>query len=283
MKRFKFKLNPITNNQGQGALEYILLLIISVSVIVGILLQFNQSFAEYTENYFGQYLRCLLVSGELPNLGVEQNGASAASCDASFKAFSLAEGRPPNSNSNNSSNSTSDGKGKKNSPTSFSSNAGRSGGGSSRGRSGAGRGFGGGSSNNRFSANKRSGKKPKDKIVEGAGASSRIGSLKNNDKNESESSDKKKNRVTRVKAFDPKKEKKKSNQVAVNKIKNEDNKNQSKKSFRMAASLKKATPPDIDSGFSFGDYLRYIIIAAILIVLIFIVGGQIFQATKGKD
>lgn len=38
-----------------------------------------------------------------------------------------------------------------------------------------------------------------------------------------------------------------------------------------------------DSGMTFGNFLKYLIIAAIIIILVFFIGGQLLQATKGME
>jgi len=45
------------------------------------------------DNYFRNYVACLLSSGELPNLGATQDPNSA--CDDEFQPFTLMYGRPP--------------------------------------------------------------------------------------------------------------------------------------------------------------------------------------------
>lgn len=72
------------NKKGQAVLEYILLLIIALSIILGALYQLNDAFRKFTSSLFGDYLACLLESGELPG----QSGL----CQASFKPFKLTDG-----------------------------------------------------------------------------------------------------------------------------------------------------------------------------------------------
>lgn len=77
---------------GQGVLEYILTLVVSIALVLGITYQFNDAFKVWANNYFGDYLSCLLESGELPTIG--GNGGGSAVCDQLFQNFSLANGRP---------------------------------------------------------------------------------------------------------------------------------------------------------------------------------------------
>ncbi len=54
------------NTRGQALLEYILLLLITVAIGLGLLIQFNQAVREYTDMLMGDYLTCLLQTGSLP-------------------------------------------------------------------------------------------------------------------------------------------------------------------------------------------------------------------------
>jgi hypothetical protein len=75
---------------GQTILEYILVLFITVSIILGIMYQFNDSFKQYIDTFFGDYIACLLETGELPALGGQ--GANQGEC--SKPEFDIAAGSP---------------------------------------------------------------------------------------------------------------------------------------------------------------------------------------------
>ena len=80
--------------RAQASIEYVLLLIIVVTVILSVVYRFNSSFSNFAQNYFGNYLICLLEAGELPGLGgTVAEGISV--CDEEFQAFTLLGGRPP--------------------------------------------------------------------------------------------------------------------------------------------------------------------------------------------
>ncbi len=86
--------------QGQAVLEYILVLIVVVSIVLGVLYQFNDAFRNFLQSYFGDYLTCLLETGELPALGGE-GYPNQGICSAGFKNFNVASGRSivdPNTN-----------------------------------------------------------------------------------------------------------------------------------------------------------------------------------------
>jgi len=84
--------NALASESGQAVIEYTLVLIVSVGVILGGLYQLNDAFRQFADSYFGDYLACLLETGELPTLG--GGGGFAGECNQEFQAFSLAGGRP---------------------------------------------------------------------------------------------------------------------------------------------------------------------------------------------
>ena len=91
------------NSAGQAALEYILILVISVAVIMGLVARLNNSFKVYFDSYMGQYLTCLLETGELPTLGAQDGSVNISSCNEEFEEFTFESGRPPKANTGGSS------------------------------------------------------------------------------------------------------------------------------------------------------------------------------------
>lgn len=73
-------------------MEYILILVITVALILGIMSQFSDAFSRFLDNYFGDYIACLLETGELPSFGGD--GFTSGECNAQFEAFSVSNGRP---------------------------------------------------------------------------------------------------------------------------------------------------------------------------------------------
>lgn len=73
-------------------IEYVLVLIVAVGIILGGLYQLNSAFKVWANNYFGNYLACLLETGELPT--ISGNPGDSGICNQMFKPFSLADGRP---------------------------------------------------------------------------------------------------------------------------------------------------------------------------------------------
>lgn len=95
-KRFYFLSHRtfFPNQSGQAALEYILVTSLTTIIILGIIYQLNTAFQVWAQSYFGDYLSCLIETGELPNLGEKEAEKKAGNCNSEHKAFSLAEGRP---------------------------------------------------------------------------------------------------------------------------------------------------------------------------------------------
>jgi hypothetical protein len=81
------------SSSGQATVEYVLVMIIVIVIILGLVFQFNDAFRNYARNYFGAYLQCLLDNGELPNLGAQ---VATSTCDEEFQPFNIASGRVPN-------------------------------------------------------------------------------------------------------------------------------------------------------------------------------------------
>lgn len=72
-------------------MEYILTLFVTMAILLGGLYQFRTAFQAFVDSYFGEYLVCLLETGELPSL---KSTPGTGECDSSFEPFSLANGRP---------------------------------------------------------------------------------------------------------------------------------------------------------------------------------------------
>jgi len=83
----------LRSESGQAVLEYILILVVVVGIILGVMYQLDTAFKKYVQSYFGDYIACLLETGEMPSLGAG-DGANQEICSASFEPFSLKNGRP---------------------------------------------------------------------------------------------------------------------------------------------------------------------------------------------
>lgn len=63
--------------------EYLLVLVVTVILILGLMAQFYKPFNQWMTSYMGPYLECLLDVGELPSFG---SSGSSGLCAAEFKA-----------------------------------------------------------------------------------------------------------------------------------------------------------------------------------------------------
>jgi hypothetical protein len=275
------------SQSGQAVIEYLLTLIVTVSIILGILFQFSSAFQAFAGTYFGEYVKCLIKEGELPNLQVKTEDKIPTTCEGAFEAFTLSNGRPPKEGSSkNNSGGANSSKNKKDrfkdgNPGQASSGR-RSGGRSSR-RLNSGLdsgGIGGGSSGRKGGSFKK-----KDKIVvKGGGGSSGFRGLPNNSVEGSTSSSRGKKKVVgRLKGVNKKQNKKTGNVKVNTKLNKESDKKQKKKKFRMTASAPKKDIKIEEAKWDFGDYIRYLIIAGIVVFLIFILGTQIMNAKNAQD
>lgn len=273
------------NQRGQGVVEYILVLVVVVFVLLGAVYQLNSAFAVWANNYFGNYLACLLETGELPSLGGE---GTVGSCNEDFAPFSIAEGRPliPGGGVNEGGGGGGSGSGGASSSTVVgdSGSGGRGeriavqrGGGSSGGRSSRfGRSSRGGSSSGRGLA--FSSQEKEEKIYTGSTSAMNIpqgaygsdvpverrmpiggGTFGGNEEEKS-----KKMPVSAVK---------KGAQGSVER----------QARLKVMRGPKKSDAPPEEEGFTFGNFLRILLIAAIIIALMIFIGGQALQIGKSME
>ena len=94
---------PRLKQNGQAALEYILLLVLIVAICVGLGTKLYQPLKQWTDFYLGSYTNCLLDSGQLPAIA----GGNATDCPTtSVSSGSLANGGNSSQNTTNSNAST---------------------------------------------------------------------------------------------------------------------------------------------------------------------------------
>lgn len=90
--------NFFTNHRGQAVVEYILLLVVIVSLILGAKRAFS-NVNTFMSNYIGDYVACLMEYGELPSLGVaeadlKKHEDTGKICQTNFGDFTFAGGVP---------------------------------------------------------------------------------------------------------------------------------------------------------------------------------------------
>lgn len=277
----KRPLSVLRNQRGQGIVEYILVLIIGVSLILGGMYQLNSAFKTWATNYFGDYLACLLETGELPS--ISGGGGDSGLCNRFFKPFTLAEGRPFKGGSGTGGDDSSEGgKGSgagandKRPGTSYVSGGSRSGGG------GGGSAFGRGGGNRSFAA--------KGKGKGGGGKSSTFtGSTEAGDYGSSGSSRhgfraKKKSLLDTRFAFDQDRENRQKKSKSISNFKRAAEEGGKQAKIRMKRTdTKRDVAAQEDTGMNIPNFLRILIIAGIVIALVFFLGGQALQIGKSMD
>ena len=99
---------------GQAVVEYVLLLIVSVSMLF-LFKSAVKGIDDFMYSYMGEYISCLMEYGELPtqgntetNLDQHNQGAGGKICDSKFKGFTLAAGKASSGSSTGSSRNGSD-------------------------------------------------------------------------------------------------------------------------------------------------------------------------------
>ncbi len=252
------------SQSGQAVLEYLLILIVVVGIALGVLYQLNTALKKYVQSYFGDYVACLLETGELPSLG-GGGGVNADSCESEYEEFSLKNGRPL-----------------------------IAGDGSSSGGDGAGGGGNGGGrgdrsssrvtrNNSSINAERSQGnqvaagsvKKNSPRSLDGGGGSDSSSSGYRAQKQRN-------NGQVRV-SLKSNAQKDKTIAKTIDLKGKLNGGSQKKIPVDMAKFKIKPAQSDLTLGLSFGDYLRYIIIFGILILIIVFFGGQLLQLKKSWD
>lgn len=277
------KQSSFSGRQGQAAVEYVLMLVVSVAMVMALGYQIFKPFQSFVKSYMGDYTACLLETGELPSLGNSDAEAalSEQGCDANFEAATLAGGRPPRSGGG--AEAKNDSQGNKNDGSSGSGSGGSGGG-------GAGGGSSSGSSNNLLvkSMKKKTatemGAAPSEKITEiplaeGGKFYNRKGSY----------------------SSEARAQIAKTTYVGIAGLTEEEKKKQERKdgNKRVVASGESFAPPlkkipvkkpepkpekEIeDTPLTFGNFFRFLLIAAIVIAIVVMLGTQILKFAKSQE
>ena len=267
----------LRDEKGQAIVEYILVLVVSVTILMGGIYQLNSAFKTWANNYFGNYLACLLETGELPT--ISGTGGDSGLCNQFFKPFSLADGRPlaaKGKGSGGGDSTPQTGGGTRES----SGGAGGGGGGGGGGRVGS---FNGGKNFGAKGAGAGAGKTNKmDSSYTGNTSASGYGSYSGSNRNRSSSSSR--THLDQKFAFDETREKQERRSVASSSSKpSSEGKKEARASLNSKSKKVDGVEGDDGSGFSFGDLLRYLIIAGIIIAILVFLGGQGLQIGKSME
>jgi hypothetical protein len=95
------KTRGLRNQSGQAVVEYVLVLIVTISIIFALKDVFS-GVEKFMYSYIGEYTACLMEYGELPSAGISdgelkkhEGGGSGKVCDSKFAGFTFGTGRTP--------------------------------------------------------------------------------------------------------------------------------------------------------------------------------------------
>lgn len=262
--------SSLRSQSGQGTIEYVLVLVVGVAIILGMLFQLNDAFKTWANNYFGDYLACLLETGELPTIGGSPGDSGV--CEQLFKPFNMAEGRKRKDAGGNKSAEE-----KPSSGTGTSERATAAGGSPVRYPS-SGSGFLG---KNGSGVPTRTGKKLGGNSS-GTGNTSATGYGEGSSFYRRSSTQQPKARLDNKFAFEKDQDRQRRRNLASAVKKPEDYSRNG--AIRLKAKdLKKVKAEVASSEFSLGNFIRYIVIICIVLALLFFLGGQALQISKSMD
>lgn len=276
----------LENNQGQALIEYILMLVITVSLILALMNQIFKPFGEFVNNYMGKYVGCLLEYGELPSFGSETPSTvdEDSECEKKFQKGSMTAGRPPINNGGKG--SSGDGKDSSKNGGNSSSDSSSSGGSSSSYAGSASRGGG------RYIASRRRASRGMETSDSAGGGKVVEIALENGGGGSFFRSSNGGNRVVQMQ---------KRRAVAITGLTEAERKKLEKKAegtaHIMSAGEGLETPPkkiavkppekkvQIEDAppLTIGNFIRYLFIAGIVIALVIFIGGQALQMSKSGE
>lgn len=289
-KLSRLESSVVGNDLGQAMVEYVLILIISVSIVLALISQIFRPFGEFIDSYMGSYVGCLLEYGELPSLGSSEPSKADgdSECNKKFGAASLTKGRPPINNNINQDGST-DRNTSNNNRSGANGSSGGNGGGASGGTyAGSASRFGSRNMNfnRRPSSGVESGKdRAGGKIVEIAGeengGNSFFGSRNGNSRQLSVAPKKMAIGISGLTESERKKIERRTAEGRTSIAISENMKPPTKK-FLVKKPEPKIDIPD-DEPITVGNFIRYLFIAALVIALVLLIGGQALQMSKSYE
>lgn len=82
-RHFQRKFEPgsrLHDQGGQGVVEYILVVTVSVIIIASLWVKLYKPLGDFVGAFMGEYVACLLETGELPRMGATSGGAEDGAC-----------------------------------------------------------------------------------------------------------------------------------------------------------------------------------------------------------
>lgn len=297
--------NFLKSNKGQGTIEYVLLLVITITMIMLAMGQIFKPLGTFMQDYMGTYVACMLSSGELPGLKGEDKLKEANSlCSVGFGAGKGSTGAGANGNNQNGENGNNSGSG---TSGSNSNNAGKN---AKNNKSGSGSGSessdGSGGSNN--SGNYYAGSQSRRAmfgrsrmISSDGGESSDNGNQKRyvnalngkgerffRQRNQSIPISMNNGRGLAISGFTEEMRKKQERKIqseprVLPKSENEDFSKPERRSIVKPPPPVKKVELQKDEEVTFGGFFKYIFIAVIILLIIILGGGQMFEMSKTYD
>lgn len=286
------RISRLENNYGQAAIEYVLMLVVSVAMVIALAMQIFTPFSEFISNYMGTYVGCLLEYGELPTLGGDNPSGpdDDSECNRKFVPATASRGRPPVNN--NSSNSSAGGS-KSSSSSSSAANRSSSSSSTQSGSNKSSEATHAGSESRGGSRNILHNRRPAFGAESGSGSGGKIVEITLDNKGQSHFSSKNVGSFTvpssKTKALglagltEAEREKiiKKSEGGGRLTFASDGIGNSSKKTLVKKPEIKTVT--EKEQPFTIGNFMRYLLIAAIVIALLIFIGGQALQMSKSFD
>ncbi len=272
------------NQNGQAAVEYVLILVVTLLLGFGLAYQFNRGVRTFSEEFFGNYIDCLLRSGELPSLGAETD-AECVIPEFSYQARNIASGSGGGGNGN----AGGDGGNSGDPSSSKASDPNKEGEGSESSR-----GLGEGSSNRglvsggrgSFATRKRgqSGGRPSeiDANIKKEGSGSVAGVSATSSQSDT-GVDGTAGRVRYISIGEIEKREEADRLAIARNQKEKDAQGRTRYVKAKTDRDPQSRIEDEDSGFSFGGFLKYLVIIAIGLAVILLLGGQALQIKKSME
>lgn len=266
----------VGNRQGQAIIEYILILVVSLSLVLTVSVQIFTPLKFFLKDFMGTYVQCLLETGELPAMG----GTSKIkddSCTATWKKARQSAGLSPESAQNSSQSSSSKNSSEKEGDS-----------------NGSNAGFYAGSQSRKSpffnSSQKRGGSADSSK----AGGKSVSIALNNSDADSffratrtlgSASSSRNNKKIMSVSDLseDERKKIKKQEPKVPRIVASGENFSKVKQKFIVKPPPAKVFLDKEDEPFSLGNIFRILFIVAIVVVLVLLIGGQALQLSKSWE
>lgn len=268
----------LTSEKGQGLVEYILLLVVVVTIALTFMNLFFKPYARWAQQHIGGYVECLLDQGELPGLGGDSGVKDCDLADAGFEGG----GKSTGSRSKGSTDDVARDNKDKSSDSKD-------------------RGAGDGSGGTILGTARDSGMKMRrlggtDGHVANA-KSINLGSSSNGQSSGNlkisghlyqirSDGSKKEGGAFLAGMLEAEKEKIKKREAKTQKMSASEGGTASNQAKKFAVEQKQRKPADTDfssDGWSFGKLFRILLIIVIIIALVLFIGGQVMQISKGME